>query len=461
MCSLRQFLYPSEEDLYKLVRFLVERLSESPEGVKTSRVDNVDDGKKMKKETSEENMKKTDNEAVDLNLQKVEDVLKDLILTSEVPDLSNYRAGDATINGSFDDYLFSEKMEELDVQNASCSKGKILGQNEHVDLIARKALAEQPGNLRAAASGNQETSAQVDGKQVSLFEETVTYHEDPYSKVLSETRRLRNEERVLQEEVMARTAELCCLEEELECLKAAADLAFDNSHPVEFYLKQLNEQLDAGNRDLEELESKWEASRQSLEEKKRSLEESLYADKPEAKEKLQKLRELELEKQFILSEIRKREEEESKLRADLEKQTEVASRRSYIEQIKEITKNSRKLDADIERILRETRELQLESNSIQERLHRTYSVVDEMVLRETKRDPVGKQAYRLLTSIHESFGQIAEKILVTDRVRREGAEHEKKLAAMASRSLNIAKLKADLDAITRENEYLEKHQQEI
>lgn len=183
MCSLRQFLYPSEEDLYKLVRFLVERLSESPEGVKTSRVDNVDDGKKMKKETSEENMKKTDNEAVDLNLQKVEDVLKDLILTSEVPDLSNYRAGDATINGSFDDYLFSEKMEELDVQNASCSKGKILGQNEHVDLIARKALAEQPGNLRAAASGNQETSAQVDGKQVSLFEETVTYHEDPYSKV--------------------------------------------------------------------------------------------------------------------------------------------------------------------------------------------------------------------------------------------------------------------------------------
>ncbi|XP_017980572.1 PREDICTED: uncharacterized protein LOC18593241 isoform X2 [Theobroma cacao] len=46
----------------------------------------------------------------------------------------------------------------------------------------------------------------------------------------------------------------------------------------------------------------------------------------------------------------------------------VASRRSYTEWIKESTKNSGELDADIERILRGTRELQLESNSIQERL---------------------------------------------------------------------------------------------
>lgn len=76
-----------------------------------------------------------------------------------------------------------------------------------------------------------------------------------------------------------------------------------------------------------------------------------------------------------------REDELSKLSTDLEKQPKVASRKSYIERIKEITKNSRKQDADIERILKDTRELQLESNSIQERLHRTYAVVDEMVFR--------------------------------------------------------------------------------
>lgn len=66
---------------------------------------------------------------------------------------------------------------------------------------------------------------------------------------------------------------------------------------------------------------------------------------------------------------------------DLEKQPKLASRRSYIERVKEITKNSRKQEADIEQILKDTRELQLESNSIQERLHRTYAVVDELVFR--------------------------------------------------------------------------------
>lgn len=76
--------------------------------------------------------------------------------------------------------------------------------------------------------------------------------------------------------------------------------------------------------------------------------------------------------------------------------------------------------------------------------------------REAKKDPLVRQAYRLLTSIHETFEQISEKTLATDRVRREVAEHEKKLAAMAARSLNVDKLQADLDAIQKENEYLER-----
>jgi len=75
--------------------------------------------------------------------------------------------------------------------------------------------------------------------------------------------------------------------------------------------------------------------------------------------------------------------------------------------------------------------------------------------REAKRDLVGRKAYRLLTSLHDCFGQISEKILTTDRISREMTELEKKLAAMASRSLNVDKLQADLDAIVKENECLE------
>jgi hypothetical protein len=41
MCCLRQFLYPSEEDLYKLVRFLVERLFELSKDRRTADVKDV------------------------------------------------------------------------------------------------------------------------------------------------------------------------------------------------------------------------------------------------------------------------------------------------------------------------------------------------------------------------------------------------------------------------------------
>lgn len=81
-----------------------------------------------------------------------------------------------------------------------------------------------------------------------------------------------------------------------------------------------------------------------------------------------------------------REEELSKLSSDLEIQPKMAPRRSYIERVNEITKNSRKQDNDIQQILKDTRDLQLESNTIQERLNRTYAVVDETIFRYKSSD---------------------------------------------------------------------------
>ena len=80
--------------------------------------------------------------------------------------------------------------------------------------------------------------------------------------------------------------------------------------------------------------------------------------------------------------------------------------------------------------------------------------------REAKKDPTGRQVYRLLTSIHQGFEQISEKILATDRIRREVAEYEMKLAAMASRSLDAGKLHGDIDVIIKGNEYFEQQFQD-
>lgn len=83
-----------------------------------------------------------------------------------------------------------------------------------------------------------------------------------------------------------------------------------------------------------------------------------------------------------------------------------------------------------------------------------YSLFSHSYLcREAKKDPAGSQIYKLLVSIHKGFEQMSEKIMATDRIKREIAEYEMKLGATASRSFDVSELQSDLDTIIRKNEY--------
>ncbi|XP_042950801.1 coiled-coil domain-containing protein 22 isoform X2 [Carya illinoinensis] len=381
--SFHKFLYPSEEDLYKLIRFLVERLSEISEDRRTADVKDVKGRGRIKdddkKSTSEDQQQKDNNGGVDLSCKKVGAKLEDLRLNIEVSDRLNTKVGHASLSRLHEADLIPRKMDEVAVDDVYFSRTGDFSKDKLTTVLSGKESSEEVVDAGRDTAGNEETAAWRDDKHVLVFEQKGSPFREQSSKIIYETGKTKNQEKYFLEKRTTNNTGLRQLEEELELLRAAADMAFDAEHPLDFYLGQLNEKIDAKKCNLTELESAWEALRESLEEKKRSLEEFLYANNPEAQEKLQKLREVELEKQCVLSEIRHREEEHSQLCAELERQPKTACRNSYIQRIKEITKNSRKQDADIDRILKETRELQLESNSTQERLHRTYAVVDEMV----------------------------------------------------------------------------------
>uniref|UniRef100_A0A1S3E5A2 Coiled-coil domain-containing protein 22 n=1 Tax=Cicer arietinum TaxID=3827 RepID=A0A1S3E5A2_CICAR len=392
------------EDLSELIRFLVKRISESLKSGKVADRKNSSAGNKLR----------GDEEVVD-DYSKVESKLNDLKMETQTPGTGNTR-GDTSVS--------------------QANKGSDSVNDELNCVLNEKELAIGEIDAGRGIFGNEENPSPIGDGHLTV---------------------LQQKEKELVDEVTLRTSEVEHLERELEVMKAAAEMTFNNQQSVDFYLDQLTEQVHAKTNDLSTLESEWDAVRKPLEERKRTLEESLYLNSPDAQAMLHKLREVQQEEDFISSEIRKREEEHSKLLADLEKQQKVASRKSYTHRIEEITKNSRKQDADIERILKETREVQLESNSIQERLHRTYAVADEIVFREAKKDPTGLQVYKLLVNIHKGFEQISEKILATDRIRREVSEYEMKLAATPSTSqrLDVSELQSDLDIIIRENEYLD------
>lgn len=47
------------------------------------------------------------------------------------------------------------------------------------------------------------------------------------------------------------------LEEELELLKSVAEMAFDDQHPIDFYIEQLKEKVDSRKHHLVKLKSQW------------------------------------------------------------------------------------------------------------------------------------------------------------------------------------------------------------
>ncbi|XP_008802661.1 coiled-coil domain-containing protein 22 homolog [Phoenix dactylifera] len=461
--SFHQFLYPSYDDSYKLVRFLVERLSGSSEGRRarenTATKSTLSSGEitgdihndtleklkekedKVRESQSKENfhcerrsLGESTKGIAEPSETVAEEVYSDVLLdTNAVPGQSGVSAETGT--------LYSERIESSEIKS-HCSK-------EGVEDAPEKSM-----NSEKELCVDGEDMTQTD-KYIAELERKLASLQEQLSKLRNQADSLKNQEDMMTEAKQVKALKVQSLESEHELLKAAMDMALDEQHSVGFYIEMLNGRVEAKRQSLMKLESQWNDLKQTVEQRQMREEQSLYAEKSSVQEKLIKLKEIEQETDATVSDICKREDEHAKLLLELEKLPKISSRKSYIQRITEITKNSWKQDADVERIIKETRELQLESNSIQERLHRTYAVVEETVFRNAKDDPVRLQVYRLLTSIHDSFEQISDKLLAADRARREATEQEAKLTAISSRSFDISKLQADLDSIRKENEFLE------
>ncbi|WOL06410.1 hypothetical protein Cni_G15144 [Canna indica] len=415
--SFHQFLYPTNEESYNLLRFLVEKLSGSYQNR-----DVLDD---VKTRGSNKGLK--DTSGID-----GKEVPHRFLAAGTVPE---------PLGESADAESLLEHVEHKKVES-HCKEEDVKGVPEEArnskELCVRK---EDP--IR-------------DSKDVIELEETLASLRSEESKLRHEIESLKDQEKSLKAATQSKTLEVQDLDSDFGLLKEAAEMAFDNQHSVEFYLKGLSEQAErSGNLVKLEMQRR-NTLKGTAEGRSEMLEQSMHAQTPELQDWLLKLKEIEQETEVTGSEIHRREIEHAELLVELDKLPKNPPRKYYIDRVTEITKNSWKQDADIHRILKEIREIQLESNSIEERLHRTYAVVEETVFRDTKNDSVGRQVYRLLTSIHDCFEQIREKTLATDRAKREAAEQEKKLASISSRSFDIHKLQQDLDAIRKENELLER-----
>ncbi|KAF2288927.1 hypothetical protein GH714_022854 [Hevea brasiliensis] len=121
----RSFLYPSEEDLFKLVRFLVERLSESSVDVKFPDLKDANSRRKIKEEGSTDNledwMEKADDRGLDLNHNQ--EKFKDLSLHNVESELSDSKVEDTSFSGLRTTNFGKDKLAFVGIGNLLAAEG--------------------------------------------------------------------------------------------------------------------------------------------------------------------------------------------------------------------------------------------------------------------------------------------------------------------------------------------------
>ena len=114
----------------------------------------------------------------------------------------------------------------------------------------------------------------------------------------------------------------------------------------------------------------------------------------------------------------------------------------------------KKQNAEISKILLDSRTLRKEINLATEALERSYTATDELVFQEAKKsEPTAKVAYKSLVELHEMFAGLTKAVNETGTFLNNTRDMESKIDALQARntSLNMDKIAKDLKQIKSEN----------
>ncbi|XP_026747072.1 coiled-coil domain-containing protein 22 homolog isoform X1 [Trichoplusia ni] len=125
----------------------------------------------------------------------------------------------------------------------------------------------------------------------------------------------------------------------------------------------------------------------------------------------------------------------------------------YTKRILEIISNVDKQNMEIKKILDDTRQLQKEINTLEGQLDRCFSIADETLFRDAKKDDQAKKAYKLLALLHSECNTIVSLVNDTGTLARDIVDLEENIKTETAKRTEdtLRKIQADLTKIQEEN----------
>ncbi|XP_052751611.1 coiled-coil domain-containing protein 22 homolog isoform X2 [Galleria mellonella] len=151
-------------------------------------------------------------------------------------------------------------------------------------------------------------------------------------------------------------------------------------------------------------------------------------------------------------EYEKKEKIKKQLKINYEKLKGGNKRSTYTKRILEIISNVDKQNMEIKKILEDTRQLQKEINSLEGQLDRCFTLADETLFKDAKKDDQAKKAYKLLALLHSECNTIVSLVNDTGSLARDIVDLEDNIKnEKAKRTEDILK-KINLDLTQMQKE---------
>lgn len=214
--------------------------------------------------------------------------------------------------------------------------------------------------------------------------------------------------------------------------------------------------VEASSRRIVSLAAQWERHRGPLLAQYRHLRALRDSAQLESSRRLAEIRALHERSRSAAEEARRKEELYKQLVLELEALPRDVSRAVYTQRILEIVGNIRKQKEEIGKILVDTRGLQKEINALVGKLERTFSVTDELLFKDAKRDEVVRKAYKYLAALHENCAQLIQTIEDTGTIQREIRDLEEQIEGETSAKppASLDRILSDCRALREENALL-------
>ncbi|XP_050417021.2 coiled-coil domain-containing protein 22 homolog [Patella vulgata] len=204
------------------------------------------------------------------------------------------------------------------------------------------------------------------------------------------------------------------------------------------------------------LANKWETHRAPLIQQYRELKTLTSQKESEAEKKLAEIRVFRDKMKEVADEVRNKEDLQKQLQSEYERMTKDVNRSAYTRKILEIVANIKKQKQEIDKVLVDTKSIQKEINSLSGKLDRTFTVTDELIFRDAKKDEAVKKAYRFLAALHENCELLISTVEETGVIMREIRDLEDQIENESGKKVlaNLEKITQDYQEMKKENSVL-------